>query len=75
MLKRGGDFDFAEESLAAKGGRELGPEELDGDATPVLQVLSEKDDSHSSLAKLSLDSVPIPERGNELLEEVHDRPS
>ena len=73
MLKRRGDFDFAEESVAAKGGRELGPEELDGDATPVLQVLSEKDDCHSSLAKLSLDPVPIAERSSELLEEVHAR--
>ena len=71
MLKRRGDFDFAEESVAAKGGRELGPEELNGDATPVLQVLGEKDEGHSPLTELALDPISLAQRRRELLEECH----
>ena len=31
VLEIGGDADFAEEAVAAEGGGELGPEDLDGD--------------------------------------------
>ena len=52
-------------------GRQLGLEQLDGDAAVVLQVLGEKDDGHAAVAELPLDPVSIAERRRELLEEVH----
>ena len=74
MLQRRGDFDLAEEPLTAEDGRQLGFEQLDGDAPVVLQVLGEKDDGHATAAKLPLDPVSIAERHRELLEECHGRP-
>ena len=74
VLECRGDLDLAEEPLAAEDGRQLGLEQLDGDAPVVLQVLGEKDDRHPTAAKLSLDPVSIAERRRELLEEFHGRP-
>jgi hypothetical protein len=74
VLERRGDFDLAEESLAAEDGRQVGLEELDGDEAVVLQVLREKDDRHPTVAKLPLDPVSIAERRRELLERLHGRP-
>ena len=62
VLECRGDFDLAEEPLAAEDGRQLGFEQLDGDGSAVLQVLGEKDDRHPTVAKLPLDPVSIAER-------------
>ena len=71
MLERRRNFDLAEEPLAAEDGRQVGLEQLDGDTSPVLQVLGEKDDRHPTVAELPLDAVAIAQRRRELLEEVH----
>ena len=71
VLERRRNFDLAEESLAADDGRQLGLEQLDRDAAPVLQVLGEKDDRHPTVADLTLDPVSIAQRRRELLEQVH----
>ena len=71
VLEGRSDGDFADESLAAEHGRQLGFEQLDGDAPMVLQVLGKKHDRHPTLAKLALDPVSIAERLRELLEEFY----
>jgi hypothetical protein len=59
VLERRGDLDFAKEPLAPDDGRQLGLEQLDGDAPVVLQVFGEKDDRHSATAKLAFDAISI----------------
>jgi hypothetical protein len=73
VLQGRGDFDLAEEPLAAEHGRQVGFEQLDGDASAVLQVLGEKDDCHPAVAKLPFDPISIAECRGKLLEEFHDR--
>jgi hypothetical protein len=68
------DLDLAEEPLATESDRQLGFEQLDGDASVVLQILGEKDDSHASMAQLSLEPVSIANRRREPLEELHGCP-
>ena len=72
MLEGGGDLDLAEEPLAAEGGRQLGLEQLDGDAPAVLQVLGEERRPPSRVAKLPLHAISLAERRRELLEDSHE---
>ena len=69
VLECGGDRDFAEEPVAAEGGRDLGLEQLDGHTALVLEVLGEEDDGHPALTQLALDAVAVTDSRRDLLEE------
>ena len=67
MGEPGGELDLAEEPFGADGGREVGPEDLEGDLAVVAQVVGEEDDGHAALAELALEAVAPGEAGFELL--------
>src|SRR6185437_14957255 len=60
-----GDPDLAEEPLGTERAGELGLQDLDGDATLVLQVLSQIDRCHPAAAELVLDRVAPGQGGSE----------
>ncbi len=57
MGEPGGQLDLAEEPVGADLGGDLRPQDLEGDAPVVPQVLGEEDDGHAPLAELALDRV------------------
>ena len=71
MLQPGRDGDFAQEALAADGGRHLRLEHLDGDAAPVLQVVGEVDDGHAPAPELAHEAVLAGQGVVQGGEEVH----
>ena len=68
MLQRGDRLDLAEEPLGADHRGQLGPQHLDRDLAPVLEVLGEVDGGHAALAELALDPVAVGEGGTQTLE-------
>ena len=63
----GGELDLAEEPLGADRGREVGPEDLEGDLAVVAEVLGQEHDGHAALAELALEVVAAGEAAVELL--------
>ena len=72
MLEGRDDFNFTEEPVAPENRRQLGFEQFDRHQSAVLQIFREKDKGHPTTAKLPLDPVSLSERGNDVLEEIHD---
>ena len=70
MLQVGDGLDLAEEPLGADDGREVGPEDLDGDLALVAEVAGEVDGGHAALAQLALDAVAVGEGRPESLNGV-----
>ena len=69
----GGELDLAEEPVGADRGREVRPEDLQGDLAVVAEVLGEEHDGHAALAELALEAVAAGETAFELLLQfVHD---
>jgi len=62
VLQPGGDFDLAQEPLGADGRRQLGAEQLDGHAPPVLAVEGAVHDGHATVTHFRLDLVAIAQR-------------
>jgi hypothetical protein len=65
MLEAGGDPDFAEESVRAERGGELGPEDLDRDLTLVLEVPGQEDRRHPALTDLAVEDIPVSQGGSQ----------
>ena len=63
----GGELDLAEEPLGADRGREVGPEDLEGDLAVVAEVLGQEHDGHAALTELALEAVAAGETALELL--------
>ena len=61
MLEVGGDLHFAEETLGAEGGGQVGPEDLDCDLAVVFEVLGQVDRGHPARAEFPLDPVSASE--------------
>jgi len=57
----GRDLDLAEESLKAEDRGKLGPEDLEGHAALVLQVLGEIDRGHAAAPQLAAERVAVGE--------------
>ena len=67
MGETGGELDLAEEPVGADRGREVGPEDLEGDLAVVAEVLGQEHDGHAALAELALELVAPGETAFELL--------
>ena len=70
MLQVGDGLDLAQEALGPDDGREVGPEDLDGDLALVAEVVREVDGGHAALAQLALDPVAVGEGRPESLNGV-----
>ena len=57
VLELGGDADFAEETVAAECGGEVGAEDLDRDPSPVADILGDPDRGHAALPEQALEPV------------------
>jgi hypothetical protein len=73
VLQIGGDLDLGQEPLGADDGGKLRLEHFDGDLPVVLQVMCEVHRRHAARPQLSLDAVPIGERGGETVGNVAHR--
>ena len=71
VLEVGGDADLVEEPLGADDGREVGPQDLHGDAALVAQVLAQVDRGHPARAHFALDAVAVGEGRAEALQVRH----
>jgi hypothetical protein len=71
MLQLGGDFDFAEESVATQGHRDLRAEHLDRYLAAVPEVIGQEHRCHAPLAQLPLDLITVGECGGEGVDDVH----
>ena len=70
----GGELDLAEEPVGADRGREVGPEDLEGDLAVVAEVLGQEHHGHAALAELALELVAPGETAFELLLQfVHEK--
>jgi hypothetical protein len=63
MLETGLDLDLAEEALWSHRCGQVGSQDLDGNVAVMLQVLSEVDRGHATVADLSLNPVTVRECG------------
>ena len=63
MLQRRGRLDLAEKPLGAEHRGELGMQHLDGDLTPVPEVVREIHGRHAAGAELPLDAIAVGEGG------------
>jgi len=71
MLQAGGKTNLALEALGPERGGELRVQDFDRNRAVVPKVLGQKDRSHATPAKLTLDAVAICQRGLQLGPEVH----
>lgn len=62
VLELGGDRDFPQKPIGAHRSRDLGKENLDGDAPLVLQVAGKVHGRHPTLSQVVLDGVATVER-------------
>jgi len=58
-------FDFLDEPLGAQHGRQLGPQDFQGDLPVVLHVAGEIHRGHAPFTEAALDPVPVGESGRE----------
>jgi hypothetical protein len=65
-----GDLDFPAKTIGARGGDQLGLQNLDGDAAAVLAVPCQVDHSHAPAPQLTLDSIPVTDGPFEALPQV-----
>jgi len=65
VLEIGDDTDFAEEALGTERSGKFRPEHLERDLTLVAQVAGEVDGSHAALSQLTLELIPVSQRGTE----------
>ena len=65
MLQLRRRLDLAEKALAAKCRAEIRVQHLDGDIAVVLEIVREVDSGHAASADVTLDAVPVPDRGRE----------
>src|SRR5688500_11242455 len=59
---------LVQETLGAKGRRDVVPEHLDVDRSLVLEVIGQVDHGHSALPQLTLDPVAVAQGAGELLD-------
>jgi hypothetical protein len=65
VLQLRGDFDLAEEPVAAQGGGDFRTQHLDRHLAAVLHVLGQVDRGHAARADFPLDAVAVGEGGGE----------
>jgi hypothetical protein len=66
----GGGLDLAEKAVGTKGVREFGVQHLEGDGTPVPEVLGEIDRRHGAVTKLAFDAIAVGECVPEAFQQI-----
>jgi hypothetical protein len=72
VLEMSGDPDFAQESLGAQDGRELGMEDLESHGPIVFAVMGQEDGGHAAAPQLTLEGVAVGQGGSQVVQQDGD---